>query len=93
MAPCRTGADNVGLSLAPPGYSCAFLPAWCITVRTGDVFSEAAFIDINEWMQACFIDTFYFEEFTAFFFVFLAVAEAFFNGDAIAFKCLADAVL
>ena len=42
------GTDNVGLSLAPPGYACAFLPAWCITVRTGDVFSEAAFIDINE---------------------------------------------
>ena len=48
------------------------------TVRTGDVFSEAAFIDINEWMQACFIDTFYFGEFTAFFFVCLAVAEVFF---------------
>ena len=72
------GAYNIGLCLAPSGYACAFLPAWCITVRTGDVFSEAAFIDINEWIQACFIDTFYFEEFTAFFFVCLAVAEAFF---------------
>ena len=29
-------------------------------------------------MQACFIDTFYFEEFTAFFFVCFAVAEVFF---------------
>ena len=29
-------------------------------------------------MQAFFVDTFYFEEFTAFFFVCLAVAEAFF---------------
>ena len=72
------GADNVGLCLAPSRYPCAFLPVWCITVRTGDVFSEAAFIDINKWMQACFIDTFYFEEFTAFFFVCLAVAEVFF---------------
>ena len=70
--------DNVGLYLAPSGYPCAFLPAWCITVRTGNVFSEAAFIDINEWMQACFIDAFYFEEFTAFFFVCLAVSEVFF---------------
>ena len=40
------GTNNVGLCLAPSGYSCAFLPAWCITVRTGKVFSEAAFIDI-----------------------------------------------
>ena len=72
------GTDNVGLCLAPSGYACAFLPARCIAVRTGDVFSEAAFIDINKWMQACFIDTFYFEEFTAFFFVCLAVAEVFF---------------
>ena len=29
------GTDNVGLRLAPSGYPCAFLPAWCITVRTG----------------------------------------------------------
>lgn len=72
------GADNVGLCLAPPGYSRTFLPACCITVRTGDVFSEAAFIDINEWMQACFIDTFYFEEFTVSFFVRLAMVEVFF---------------
>ena len=72
------GTDNVGLCLAPSGYPCAFLPAWCIAVRTGDVFSEAAFIDINEWMQACSTDTFYFGEFTAFFFVCLAVAEVFF---------------
>ena len=49
-----------------------------VHVRTGNVFSEAAFIDINKWMQACFIDTFYFEEFMAFFFVCLAVAEVFF---------------
>ena len=34
--------------------------------------------NINEWMQACFIDTFYFEEFMEFFFVCLAVAEVFF---------------
>ena len=72
------GTDNVGLRLAPSGYACAFLPAWRITVRTGDVFSEAAFIDINKWMQAFFIDTFYFEEFTAYFFVRLAVTEVFF---------------
>ena len=72
------GADNVGLCLAPSGYPYAFLPAWCIAVRTGDVFSEAAFININKWMQAFFIDTFYFEEFMAFFFVCLAVTEVFF---------------
>ena len=72
------GAYNVGLCLAPSGYACAFLPAWCIAVRTGDVFSEAAFIDINKWMQAFFVDTFYFGEVTAFFFVCLAVAEVFF---------------
>ena len=72
------GTDNAGLCLAPSGYPCAFLPTECITVRTGDVFPEAAFIDINEWMQAYFIDSFYFEEFTAFFFICLAVAEVFF---------------
>ena len=72
------GADNVGLCLAPSGYARAFLPAWRIAVRTGNVFSEAAFIDINEWMQAFFVDTFYFEEFTAFFFVRLAMVEVFF---------------
>ena len=45
-------------------------------------------------MQAFFIDTFYFEEFTAYFFVCLAVTEVFFfNGEAIAFERLADAVL
>ena len=87
------GTDNVGLRLAPPGYACAFLPAWCIAVRTGNVFSEAALIDINKWMLAFFIDTFYFEEFMAFFFVCLAVRKSFFNGDAIAFERLADAVL
>ena len=72
------GTDNVGLRLAPPGYPRTFLPAWCMAVRTGNVFPEAAFININKWMQACFIDTFYCEEFAAFFFVCLAVAEAFF---------------
>ena len=72
------GTDNVGLCLAPSGYPCTFLPAWRIAVRTGNVFSEAAFININKWMQAYFINTFYFEEFTAFFFVCLAVAEVFF---------------
>jgi len=72
------GTDNVGLCLAPSGYACAFLPARCIAVRTGDVFSEPAFIDINKWRQPFFIDAFYFEEFTAFFFVRLAVAEVFF---------------
>ena len=72
------GADNVGLCLAPSRYPYAFLPVWCIAVRTGNVFSEAALIDINKWMQAFFVDTFYFEEFTAFFFVCLAVAEVFF---------------
>ena len=72
------GTDNVGLRLAPSGHPCAFLPAWCIAARTGNVFSEAAFININKWMQAFFIDTFYFGEFTAFFFVCLAVAEVFF---------------
>ena len=72
------GADNVGLCLAPSRYPYVFLPVWCIAVRTGNVFSEAALIDINKWMQTFFVDTFYFEEFTAFFFVCLAVAEVFF---------------
>ena len=87
------GTDNVGLCFTPSGYSCAFLPAWCIAVRTGDVFSEAAFVDINEWAQALFIDTFYFEELSAYFFVSLAVTEVFFNGETIALERLADAVL
>ena len=72
------GTDNVGLCLAPSGHPCAFLPAWRIAARTGDVFSESAFININKWMRPFFIDTFYFGEFTAFFFVCLAVAEVFF---------------
>ena len=72
------GPDNVGLCLAPSGYPYAFLPAWCITVRTGNVFSKAAFININKWMQTFFVDTFYFKKFAAFFFVCLAVAEVFF---------------
>ena len=79
MAPCHTeGTDNVGLCFVLSGYACAFLPAWCIAVRTGNVFSEAVFININKWMQAFFIETFYFEEFMAFFFVCLAVTEVFF---------------
>ena len=44
-------------------------------------------------MQAFFIDTFYFEKFMASFFFCLAVTEVFFNGDAIAFERLANAVL
>ena len=45
-------------------------------------------------MQAFFIDSFYFKKFAAFFFVCLAVTEVFFfNGEAIAFERLADAVL
>ena len=72
------GTDNVGLCLAPSGYPCTFLPAWRIAVRAGNVFSEAAFININKWMQACFINIFYFKKFAAFFFVCLAVAEVFF---------------
>ena len=72
------GTDNVGLCFVPSGYPWAFLPAWRIAVRTGNVFSEATFININKWMQAFFVDTFYFDEFTAFFFVCLAVAEVFF---------------
>ena len=35
-------------------------------------------LTINKWMQTFFIDTFYFEEFMAFFFVCLAVTEVFF---------------
>ena len=72
------GTDNVGLCFVPSGYPWAFLPAWRIAVRTENVFSEAIFININKWMQAFFVDTFYFEEFTAYFFVCLAVAEVFF---------------
>ena len=72
----RTG--NAGLCLAPSGYSRAFLPAWRIAARTGDVFSEAALIDINKWMQAFFTDFFLLRDITAFFFICLAVTEVFF---------------
>ena len=48
------GADNVGLCLAPSRYPYVFLPVWCIAVRTGNVFSEAAFIDIANALNSSY---------------------------------------
>ena len=80
---CRPCVKNIAVHTAIEGSESKWHGATQGTDNVGLCLAPSGY--------AC---AFYFEEFTAFFFVCLAVVEVFFfNGEAIAFERLADAVL